>query len=166
MFSLICIKYYVLIIGLDLPMFVLPSRARRRCPDGTKAFYLPPPPPVFVFPGHQRLAQYPAVVPHRPQQSSIRCQPDIFDIVGELRNDGASSPLRQNSSQKRQNQWRRWLEDIVPALMKPYLCYLKASQSLHVVVDAKVCDQSQYPTCTMHQASEKTSHAIYCYLLQ
>jgi hypothetical protein len=137
-------------------MFVLPSRARHRRPDGTKAFYLPAPPPVFVLPGHQRLAQHPAAVPHRPQQSSIRCQPDIFDIVGELRNDGASSPLRQNSSQKRQNQWRRWSQDVVPALMKPYLRYLEASQSLRVVVDAEVGDQSQCPTCTMHQLT------IYC----
>ena len=137
-------------------MFVPPPLIRHRRPRGTKAFYLPAPPPVFVLPGRERLAQHPAAVPHQPQRPSIRCQPDVFDIVGELRNDGASSPLHHNSSQKRQNQWRRWSENIIPALVKPYLHYLEASQSLRVVVDTKDGDQSQCPTCTVQQLT------VYC----
>ena len=137
-------------------MFVPPPLIHHHRPRGTKAFYLPAPPPVFVHPGRERLAQHPAAVPHRPQWPSIRCQPDVFDIVGELRNDGASSPLRHNSSQKRQNQWHRWSENIIPALVKPYLYYLEASQSLCVVVDTKVGDQRQCLTCTVQQLN------VYC----
>lgn len=137
-------------------MFVPPPLIRHRRARGTKAFYLPALPPVFVLPGRERLAQHPAAVPHQPQRSSVRCQPDVFDIVSELRNDEASSPLRQNSSQRRQNQWRRWSENIIPALVRPYLYYLEASQSLRVVVDTKVGDQSQCPACTLQQLT------VYC----
>ena len=65
-------------------------------------------------------------------------------------------PLRHNSSQKRQNQWCRWSENIIPALVKPYLYYLEASQSLHVVINTKVGDQSQCPMCTVQQLT------VYC----
>ena len=73
-------------------MFVPPPLIRHHRPPGTKAFYLPAPPPVFVLPGHERLAQHPAAVPHRPQQSSVRCQPDVFDIVGECEGHGQYRP--------------------------------------------------------------------------
>ena len=47
--------------------------------------------------------------------------------------------------------------NIIPALVKPYcLYYLEASQSLCVVVNTKVGDQSQCPTCTVQQLT------VYC----
>ncbi|KAG1845352.1 hypothetical protein F4604DRAFT_1884323 [Suillus subluteus] len=40
------------------------------------------------------------------------------------------SPRRLTSSQKRANQWRRWLEDIIPAMIVPYLSYIQETVSL------------------------------------
>ncbi|KAI5980440.1 hypothetical protein EDD15DRAFT_2393533 [Pisolithus albus] len=51
------------------------------------------------------------------------------------------------SSQKRHNQWRRWSEDIIPALVKPYMEYLEVSRSLRVIVDAGVDGTGQCHNC-------------------
>ena len=139
-------------------MFVPPPLICQCRPCGTKAFYLPVPPPVFVLLGHEQLAQHPAAVPHRPQCPSIRCQPDIFDIVGELWNDEASSPLCHNSSQKWQNQWCQWSEN------KYHSCTCEALllvllRGLTIPVCGgryKVGDQRQCLTCTVQQLN------VYC----
>ncbi|KAI5997730.1 hypothetical protein EDC04DRAFT_2584986, partial [Pisolithus marmoratus] len=49
------------------------------------------------------------------------------------------------------NQWQRWSEDIIPALVKPYMEYLAVSQSLHVVVNAQVDSASQCHNCVVHR---------------
>ncbi|KAG1772840.1 hypothetical protein EV702DRAFT_976390 [Suillus placidus] len=41
-----------------------------------------------------------------------------------------ASPRRLTSSQKRANQWRRWSEDIIPAMIVPYLSYIQETVSL------------------------------------
>ncbi|KAI6023440.1 hypothetical protein EDC04DRAFT_2498709, partial [Pisolithus marmoratus] len=40
--------------------------------------------------------------------------------------------------------------DIIPALLRPYLQYLKATESLRVVVDPPVDHPSQCLTCVVH----------------
>ncbi|KAG1840800.1 hypothetical protein F4604DRAFT_1885023 [Suillus subluteus] len=42
-----------------------------------------------------------------------------------------ASSRRLTSSQKRANQWRRWSEDIIPAMIVPYLSYIQETVSLH-----------------------------------
>ncbi|KAH7902955.1 hypothetical protein BJ138DRAFT_1021330 [Hygrophoropsis aurantiaca] len=37
---------------------------------------------------------------------------------------------RLNGLQKKQNQWRRWAQDVLPSLIVPYLAYLRQSKSL------------------------------------
>ncbi|KAI5994402.1 hypothetical protein EDD15DRAFT_2165929 [Pisolithus albus] len=55
------------------------------------------------------------------------------------------------SSQKRHNQWWRWSEDIIPALVKPYMEYLEVSRSLRVIVDAGVDGTGQCHNCVVHR---------------
>ncbi|KAI6163407.1 hypothetical protein EDD17DRAFT_1776111 [Pisolithus thermaeus] len=51
------------------------------------------------------------------------------------------SPLQQEI------QWQRWSQDVIPALLNPYLQYLEASESLHVVVDSRVDHPTHCLTC-------------------
>ncbi|KAG2109214.1 hypothetical protein DEU56DRAFT_874510 [Suillus clintonianus] len=40
-------------------------------------------------------------------------------------------PSKTSTSQKRANQWHRWSDDIIPAMIVPYLSYLQETVSLH-----------------------------------
>ncbi|KIN92706.1 hypothetical protein M404DRAFT_116927, partial [Pisolithus tinctorius Marx 270] len=57
-----------------------------------------------------------------------------------------------SGSQKHENQWWQWSQDIIPALLKPYMCYLEASQSLCMAVDPPVIHQCC--TCTVYPGLE------------
>ncbi|KAI6004352.1 hypothetical protein F5J12DRAFT_685875, partial [Pisolithus orientalis] len=60
------------------------------------------------------------------------------------------------------NQWQQWSQDIIPALLKPYMCYLEASQSLCMTVDPScinslfavssltICDHFVVCSCDAH----------------
>ncbi|KAI6114657.1 hypothetical protein EV401DRAFT_2058510 [Pisolithus croceorrhizus] len=99
-------------------MFVPPPLARHRRPPRTKGLYLPAPPPVFILPGRQRLAQDPSATSrhhHHPPAGG----PGIFDY-------------EDDALQKREIQWQRWSQDVIPALLNPYLQYLEASESLRL----------------------------------
>ncbi|KIM56397.1 hypothetical protein SCLCIDRAFT_77666, partial [Scleroderma citrinum Foug A] len=50
-----------------------------------------------------------------------------------------------------QNQWCWWSEEIIPALVKPYMYYLEVSQSLCVVVETQVDSSSQCCSCAVHR---------------
>ena len=131
------------------PLFVPPALARQHCPPGMKSLYLPAAPPVFVQPGHQRLAQGPSAIPHQPQHRPPVHESDVFDVMNEIQLNDEVSSLHQSGLQKRQNQWQQWSQDIIPALVKPYMQYLKASQSLRVTVDLKVLGPGQCLTCPL-----------------
>lgn len=133
--------------SMPQPLFIPPPLARQRRPPGTKSLYLPAAPPVFVLPGRQRLAQGPSAIPHRPHHQPPAREPDVFDIMNEIQLEDEVSSLRQSGLQKRQNQWQRWSRDIIPALVKPYMRYLKALQSLRVTIDPKVLSPGRCPTC-------------------
>ncbi|KIJ60414.1 hypothetical protein HYDPIDRAFT_76343, partial [Hydnomerulius pinastri MD-312] len=47
---------------------------------------------------------------------------------------------------KKQNQARRWSQDIIPALIRPYLAYLKDTQCLRVPSDIHA-ENSHLPSC-------------------
>ncbi|KAI6140865.1 hypothetical protein BKA82DRAFT_4019082 [Pisolithus tinctorius] len=91
-----------------------------------------------VMPSHLLVTAGPMVA------SALHKMPMLYQIniaahllVGLILhfNEEVSSPLGLRSLQKRQNQWQWWSQDVIPALLKPYLWYLQASQSLQVVVD-------------------------------
>ncbi|KAI6118132.1 hypothetical protein F5141DRAFT_1187169 [Pisolithus sp. B1] len=48
-----------------------------------------------------------------------------------------------------QNQWQWWYQDVLPALIEPYLQYLWVTQNLHVAVDIQI-PLSQCSTCITH----------------
>ncbi|KAI5997125.1 hypothetical protein EDD15DRAFT_2387050 [Pisolithus albus] len=52
----------------------------------------------------------------------------------------------------RQNQWHRWLQDIIPALVEPYLQYLEASHNLRVVVGIQN-HPSRCSACSTHSSN-------------
>ena len=133
------------------PLFVPPALACQCRPPGTKSLYLPAAPPVFVLPGRQRLAQGPSAIPHRPQHQPPVRESDVFDVMNEIQLNDEVSSLHQSGLQKQQNQWQWWSQDIIPALVKPYMQYLEASQSLRVTVDPKVLSPGQCPTCPLQR---------------
>ncbi|KAI6111082.1 hypothetical protein F5141DRAFT_1214578 [Pisolithus sp. B1] len=126
---------------LARPLLVPPPPTAHYChPLGTKALYLPAPPPVFVLPGQQCLAQDAGAMLHHPQPPT--CKLDVFDVMNDIQLNEEVNSSSLGSSQKQHNQWWQWSEDIIPALVKPYMEYLELSQSLHVIVDAQVDSRS------------------------
>ncbi|KAI6115788.1 hypothetical protein EV401DRAFT_2058086 [Pisolithus croceorrhizus] len=90
-----------------------------------KALYLPVPPPIFILLGHQQFAQDPRAIPDQLQQHSHQ-EDDVFNAVHELR------------IEHQQNQWHWWSQDVLPALIEPYLWYLQVTQNHHVVLDIQI----------------------------
>ncbi|KAI6146628.1 hypothetical protein EDD17DRAFT_1514724 [Pisolithus thermaeus] len=120
------------------PLFVPPPLARHQCPPHMKGLYLPAPLPVFTLPGCQHLAQDPKATPHYHRHPPTH-KPDTFDHMNEFQfNDEAGPPSGRSALQKREIQWQQWSQDIIPALLNPYLQYLQVSESLWVVVDSTV----------------------------
>ncbi|KAI6154689.1 hypothetical protein BKA82DRAFT_4010479 [Pisolithus tinctorius] len=90
-------------LGLVQALFVPPPLACHCCPPGMTLLYLPAPLPVFVLPGHQRLAQHADAIPQRPQQQHPTCELGIFDVMPEV--SVIQSTLPPSSLQKQQKQW-------------------------------------------------------------
>ncbi|KAI6012346.1 hypothetical protein EDC04DRAFT_2609524 [Pisolithus marmoratus] len=125
------------------PIFVPPPLARHCCPPHMKGLYLPAPPPVFILPGRQCLAQDPSAMPHHHHHPPAS-KPDIFDYGNEFQfNNEVVAPSGKSALQKREIQWWQWSQDVIPALLNPYLQYLQASESLRVVVDSQVDHPTQ-----------------------
>ncbi|KAI6103442.1 hypothetical protein F5141DRAFT_1217094 [Pisolithus sp. B1] len=80
------------------PLFVPPPIACYCCPPGTKALHLPAPPPVFVLPSHQHLAQDAGAMPHRPQPPT--CKLDVFDVMNNIQLNEEVNLSSLGSSQK------------------------------------------------------------------
>jgi len=112
-----------------------------------------PAPPVLVLPGRQRFTQNVvsssrhSIVqdennPHPPIGADLL---DIDPFIGDepLFSDSLYMPdgpidlprQRLSSLQKKQNQWRRWSEEVIPSLISPYLSYIRQSASLQSIPD-------------------------------
>lgn len=124
-----------------------------------------PAPPILVLPGRQRFTQH--VVsstrrslvqdegnPHPP----IGADPldiDPFIDDGPLFSDSLYMPdgpidlPRHHLSglQKKQNQWRRWSEEVIPSLISPYLRYIRQSGSLQSIPDLR-CPTGEDSHCS------------------
>ncbi|KAG1882127.1 hypothetical protein F4604DRAFT_1577604, partial [Suillus subluteus] len=48
---------------------------------------------------------------------------------------------------KKQNQWQRWSEEVIPSLISPYICYIWRSSSLQSIPDLH-CTTRDYPHCS------------------
>ncbi|OJA11305.1 hypothetical protein AZE42_09657 [Rhizopogon vesiculosus] len=112
-----------------------------------------PAPPVLVLPGQQRFTQNVvsssrhSIVqdennPHPPIGADLL---DIDPFIGDepLFSDSLYMPdgpidlprQRLSSLQKKQNQWQRWSEEVIPSLISPYLSYIRQSASLQSIPD-------------------------------
>ncbi|KIK14267.1 hypothetical protein PISMIDRAFT_17415 [Pisolithus microcarpus 441] len=80
------------------PLFVPPSIAHYCRPPGTKVLYLPAPPPVFVLPGHQCLAQDAGAMLHHPQPPTQKL--DVFDVMNDIQLNEEVNLSSLGSSQK------------------------------------------------------------------
>ena len=119
---------------------VKPSVVHRQRPRHTKGMYLPAPPPVLVLPGRQHLVQ------HLPPASRSTAQNHAIQDIFNLNKDSFADTLYMphgpltnvshlSGLQKKQNQWWRWSQDIIPDLIKPYLTYLHESEFLRRPTD-------------------------------
>lgn len=123
-------------------------RRHRRLPNAPNLF-LPAPPPVFILPGRQRFVQEPAFL--RPSKSHpslhIGALDDgtahVLDVCADVpAGRGGISVLH-----KKKNQWRRWSQDILPALIAPYLAYHRQTERLRLPTDIHATSPD-CPPCT------------------
>ena len=129
-----------------------PWVARTRRAPGTR--HLPSPPPLLVLPGRQRYTQNirapsrHSLVQHGEVglHSRITTEPPSIDPSVDdqpLFSDSLYMPEgpidiprpRLSGLQKKQNQWRRWSQEVIPSLITPYLTYIQQSGSLQSTPD-------------------------------
>ena len=55
------------------------------------------------------------------------------DETDQLDEDGANVLVREARAAKKQRQWRKWSEDVIPALLQPYMALLRETQGLRDV---------------------------------
>ncbi|KAI6016833.1 hypothetical protein BKA83DRAFT_4059403 [Pisolithus microcarpus] len=129
-----------------------------RCACGTAGHYLPVE-SLLTLPGGRTFTQYPHVASdlrfHRdstpsttlPSRTSGRGEQgpssdSAFDCLTDglhISQDPLSSPSRNSCRKTRQ--WQRWSQDIIPALIEPYLSYWRLSNRFQNPVDYEL------PTC-------------------
>ncbi|KAI6132267.1 hypothetical protein EDD16DRAFT_1700094 [Pisolithus croceorrhizus] len=81
-------------LPISAPLLPLLSSAS----TSTKALHLPAPPPVFVLPSHQHLAQDAGAMPHCPQPPT--CKLDVFDVMNNIQLNEEVNLSSLGSSQK------------------------------------------------------------------
>jgi hypothetical protein len=122
---------------------------------GSQAIHSLAPVPLLVLPGRQRFTQHirPSLGLRRVEDDESNSQSPIA-VVDDLRDNDpfVDEPLfsdslympdgpvdlprpRLSGLQKKQNQWRRWSEEVIPSLITPYLAYIRRSVSLQCAPD-------------------------------
>lgn len=103
--------------------------------------------PELILPGRQYLSQ---CAEGRPVDNST---PSVLvsalehgesDFVDAVQIYGDPTPGSTSALHKRQNQYRRWSQEVIPALLKPYMRYLHLSKSLSIPVN---CQDMDIPQC-------------------
>ncbi|KIK76960.1 hypothetical protein PAXRUDRAFT_168280 [Paxillus rubicundulus Ve08.2h10] len=131
--------------------------------DNAPVLFLPEPPPVFVLPGQQQFAQDPFSLPQPYPHSP---SPHAWDIgdgavrVLDFSGDATEPRGQTNGLQKKTNQWCRWSQDIIPALIAPYLVYLQQTEQLCLPTDIQATSPDS-PACT---SSHNHSLTVMCVL--
>lgn len=130
-----------------------PWMARHR---GSRALYLPATPPLLNLPGRQRFTQnirsssrrlrvedgenssHPPITADSPDNDPLVDDEPLFSDSLYMP-DGPVDIQRPRLSgfQKKQNQWRRWSEEVIPSLITPYLAYMRRSVSLQCAPDLR-----------------------------
>jgi hypothetical protein len=123
-----------------------------RRPDRAKTgpSYIHAPPPLLALPGKRTYTQ-PNLNPRSQSRSNRRAAGDQLTSEGDFLTDsvyitggGDSLETRQmKRAHKRQRQWARWSEEVIPSLIGPHLRYLRKSDSLrhHLPADDITCTQ-------------------------
>jgi hypothetical protein len=57
----------------------------------------------------------------------------LVDETDKLDDDEADVLAREARAAKKQRQWRKWSEDVIPALLQPYMALLRETQGLRDV---------------------------------
>jgi hypothetical protein len=57
----------------------------------------------------------------------------LVDETDRLDDDAADVSAREARAAKKQRQWRKWSEDVIPALLQPYMALLHETQGLRDV---------------------------------
>jgi len=57
----------------------------------------------------------------------------VVDETDRLDDDAADVLAREARAEKKQRQWRKWSEDVIPALLQPYMALLRETQGLRDV---------------------------------
>lgn len=147
-----------------------PRMARQR---GSRALHLPAAPPLLVLPGRQRFTQnirsssrrsriedgesssHPPITADSPGSDPLVDDEPLFSDSLYMP-DGPVDNQRPRLSglQKKQNQWRRWSEDVIPSLITPYLTYMRQSVSLQCTPDLRsLSGDDSHCTGSCHQRS-------------
>jgi hypothetical protein len=129
-----------------------PWIARR---PGSQAIHSSAPVPLLVLPGQQRFTQNirPSLGLRRVEDNESNSRSPIAVINDPRDSDPfVDEPLfsdslympdgpvdlsrpRLSGLQKKQNQWRRWSEEVIPSLITSYLAYIRRSVSLQCAPD-------------------------------
>lgn len=128
--------------GILCEPWMIPTR------QAPRALQFPAPAPLLVLPGRQRLTQNIRSSPRRSLVQPGESNPhspgmDPFVDDGPRFSDSLYMPNgpidipcpRLSGLQKKQNQWRRWSQDVIPSLITPYLAYVRRSGSLQSTPD-------------------------------
>jgi hypothetical protein len=130
-----------------------------RMRQAPRALHVSAPAPLLVLPGQQRFTQHTQASSRRSvaqdgeSNSYSAIGADSSDIVPSdidpfidnepLFSDSLYMPNRPidpprprlSGLQKKQNQWRRWSQEVLPSLVTPYLAYIRQSDSLRSAPD-------------------------------
>jgi hypothetical protein len=151
---------------------LVPPNERGRRPRHSRGQFVPGPRHILSVPG-QEYVQQPSFTRGRPQMclqqnqepdnSNIDKPPDSannshmqtsdFDFMTDtfIMDPPETEGMRQERLRlKKQRQWVRWTQEVIPSLLHPHLCLLRKSNSL--------CNVSHLPTyqCTCNSSSSRT----------
>lgn len=140
---------------------ILPSELPTpRRPRNTEDMYLPGPERLFVLPGEEytqqpspsrsrgrmpRVNEDPTGLPLPTRDPSPFAYDDIF-MTSQL--DPDQQPFIQR---KKQKQWQRWTNEVIPSLISPYLSLLRTTESLRSIPQPMVVECS----CNSHARNLK-----------
>lgn len=119
---------------------------------GSNIGYLCRPPLHLLLPGRQHLSQGSFIDSHAgssAHHSTDHIQEEGTAFVDAIQIFGDPEPAHKPASQKRQNQCRRWSQDVIPTLLRPYMQYVRVTGSLSTVENVVI------PPCVHSCASRQ-----------
>lgn len=126
---------------------IVPSEVpQARRPRQSRNMFLPGPEHLFAVPGGDYTQQASTSRGRLPHSASINLAstrgstfsaadsddpvPDIMDDIFVVDNPNSDELRRQRQRLKKQKQWLRWTNEVIPSLVQPHLHLLRISESL------------------------------------